>query len=222
MAVFRSTDNIFLCFAGFPDTDISQERVKRQAEIYWEQVKDAFHKGVFHLSHHHNTPSNVSLNPDDVRIIPLAKSPVEHGDGKIDKKTALGLYDQSTKMHPPTKQQFVETESQQRLPSLGLSHKLALPSLPSNKTGNTEVAKRKKSLPSMQRSVSEGTWPGAYPTVRSSVAVTMQAALLPLGATLQSQSSRYEIIRIRAEERTTVSNRLHGSVLPPITRGKNN
>lgn len=179
--------------------------------MHWAQVKDAFRKGVFHLSHQHNPQCTNTLNPDDFRIN-LAKSPVEHSDGKIDKKTTLGLYQQSTKIAPPAKQQSVETGSGQRFPSLESSHRLALPPVPSNKTRNTEIAKRKTSLPSVQQS---------FPTVRSSMAVTMQAALLPLGATLQSQGSCYEIIRIRAEERTAVSNRLHGGVLPPITRGKN-
>ncbi|XP_078350746.1 uncharacterized protein LOC144635519 [Oculina patagonica] len=206
----------------FSDSDISQERVKRQAEMYWAQVKDAFDNGVFHLSHQHNPQSNNALNPDDFRIIPLAKSPVEHIDGKIDKKAAFGLYKQSAKISSPAKLQSVETGSQQRFPNMGSSHRLALPTVPSNKTGNTEVAKRRKSLPSVQRRVSGGTAHESYPTVPSSMAVTMQAALLPLGATLQSQGSCYEIIRIRAEERTAVSSRLHGGVLPPITRGKNN
>ena len=173
--------------------DISQERVRRQAELYWEQVKDAFDKGVFHLSHQPNPQ-------DDVSIIPLGKSPVEHCDGKSYKKTSLG------------QQQSVDKGNQQKP-----SHRLALPPVPSNKTGNAEVVKRKKSLPLRGNACS------FCPTVSSSLAVTMQAAILPLGATLQSQESCYEIIRIRAEERTAsgCSNRMHPSVLPPITRRKN-
>ena len=176
-------------------SDISQERVRRQAELYWEQVKDALHEGVFHLSHQPNTHV---LNPDDFSIIPLAKSPVEHCDGKTYNKTSLG------------QQQSVEKGDRQKQP-----HRLALPPVPSNKTGNAEVAKRKKSLPS------PGNVRSFFPTVRSSMAVTMRAALLPLGATLQSQGSCYEIINIRAEERTASlrSTRMQASVLPPITRG---
>lgn len=192
--------------------DVSQERVRRQAELYWEQVKDAFNKGVFHLSHQ---PDPHSLSPDDLSI--LAKCPVEHCDGKTYKKTSQGLYEQSIKIAPPAQQQSVEKGNQQGLPNSGSSHRLALPPVPSNKTGNTEVAKRKKSLPSA------GNVRSSCPTVSSSMAVTMQAALLPLGSTLQSQGSCYEIIRIRAEERTASvrSSRMHAGVLPPITRGKN-
>lgn len=191
-------------------SDVSQERVRRQAELYWEQVKDAFNKGVFHLSHQ---PDPHPLSPDDLSI--LAKCPVEHCDGKTYKKTSQGLYEQSIKIAPSAQQQSVEKGNQQRLPSSGSSHRLALPPVPSNKTGNAEVAKRKKSLPDNVRS--------SCPTVSSSMAVTMQAALLPLGAALQSQGSCYEIIRIRAEERTASvrSSRMHTGVLPPITRGKN-
>ena len=175
-------------------SDFSQESVRRQAELYWEQVKDALDKGVFHLSHQTNPQA---LNPDHFSIIPLAKSPVEH----CDKITSLGH------------QQFVEKGNQQKP-----SHRLALPPVPSNKTGNAEVAKRKKSPSSAGNVRSQ-----LRPTVGSSMALTMQTALLPLGATLQSQGSCYEIIRIRAEERTAsvCSNRMHASVLPPITRGKN-
>ena len=177
--------------------DISQEGVQRQAELYWEQVKDALHQGVFHLSHQ---PNPRALNPDDFSIMPLAKSPVEHCDGNTHKKTSLGQL------------QSVEKGNQQKP-----SYRLALPPVPSNKTGNAEVAKRKKSLPSA------GNVQSFCPTVSSSMAVTMQAALLPLGTTLQSQGSCYEIIRIRAEERTASvrGSRRHASVLPPITRAKN-
>ena len=55
-----------------------------------------------------------------------------------------------------------------------------------------------------------------FPRLTSSIAVTMQAALLPLGATLQTHGSCLEIIRIKTEERATVSRQ--GAVLPPITR----
>lgn len=189
---------VSVCFAGYPSSvsDISRERVRRQAELYWEQVKDALHEGVFHLSHQ---PNPQALNPDDFSIIPLAKSPVEHCDGKAHKKT-LG------------QQQSVEKGNQQ-IPS----HRLALPPVPSNKTGNAEVGKRKKSPPSA------GNMRSFCPTVSSSMAVTMGAALLPLGATLQSQGSCYEIIRIRAEQRTASvrGNGMYASVLPPIARGKN-
>lgn len=190
---------VFLCFAGYPSpvSAISQERVRRQAELYWEQVKDALHEGVFHLSHQ---PNPQVLNQDDFSIIPFAKSPVEHCDGKTYKITSLG------------QQQSVDKGNQQKP-----SHRLALPPVPSNKTGNAEVTKRQKSLPL------GGNVRSFRPTVSSSMAVTMQAALLPLGATLQSHNSCYEIIRIRAEERTAsvCSNRMHASVLPPITPGKN-
>lgn len=209
---------VFVCFVGyqFPDSDISQERVQRQAELYWEQVKDALHKGDFHLSHQQRIPQSVSLSPDDFSIISLAKSPVEHFDRKPDKKTVLGLYEQSTKISPPARKQSVDAGNQVRT-----SHRLALPPVPSDKTGNAEVVKRKKSLSSVQRKVSGGDAQSCCPTVSSSMAITMQAALLPLGATLQSQGSCYEIIRIRAEERTAVSRQLHGGVLPPITRANN-
>ena len=188
---FGNQCSVSVYFAGYqsPVSDISQENVWRQAELYWEQVKDALHEGVFHLSHQ---PNPQALNPDDFSIIPLAKSPVEHCDGKAYKKATPG---------------------NQQIPS----HRLALPPVPSNKRGNAEVAKRKKSPPSADNMRSFG------PNVHSSMAATMQMALLPLGATLQSQGSCYEIIRIRAEERTASvgSNRMHASVLPPITPGKN-
>ena len=54
-----------------------------------------------------------------------------------------------------------------------------------------------------------------FPSLTSSMAVTVQAALLPLGATLQTHGSCLEIIRIKTEERATVSRQ--GAVLPPIT-----
>ena len=56
------------------------------------------------------------------------------------------------------------------------------------------------------------------PMLTSSMAVTMQAALLPISATLQTHGSCLEIIRIKTEERATVSRQ--GVVLPPITRQK--
>jgi len=191
-------------------SDLTQEQLQRQAEMYWAQLKDAFDQGYFHLPQR-KIHSEISLQ-DEFRITTFSKTPVENSDEKIDRRSALGLYEQATKLVAPVrKPQSFNTESQ---PRLGGSRRIALPPLPSYKAENTEI----KTASSVQRKMS-GHAQSSCSTLTSSMAVTMQAALLPLGASIQNQGSCFEVIRIRAEERATVGR--HDGILPPITRGQN-
>lgn len=175
--------------------------------MYWAQVQDAFQNGFFQRSPQHNSQSDTSLSHDHFRIMSSTKSPVENSDGK---EVAL----------PDKKNSTQAADMPATHLSLKPSRRFSLPPILSDKTGRAEVPNRKRSLPSARRKISGGNAQSFSPTVSSSMAVTMQAALLPLGATLHSQRSGYEIISIRAEERTAVS-RLQGGVLPPITLTKN-
>ena len=179
--------------------------------MYWAQLKDAFDRGYFHLPQC-KTHSEISLQ-DEFRITTFNKTPVENSDEKIDRRSALGLYEQATKLVAPVrKPQSCNTEGQPRLAG---SRRIALPPLPSYKAENTEI----KTASRVQRRMS-GHAQSSCSTLTSSMAVTMQAALLPLGASIQNQGSCFEVIRIRAEERAMSVGR-HDGILPPITRGQN-
>ena len=172
-------------------------------------MKDAFDRGFFHLPHHHKTQSDISLQ-DELNITRCVKSPVENSDQETDRKTALAIYKQASKKvpcPPDRKPQYFEGNQH----CLGGSHHFTLPPILSSSI------EERKTVPPAQRKLSGHAQ--ICPTLTSSMAVSMKAALLPLGATLQKQGSCLEIIRIRTEERATVSRR--GRVLPPITRGKN-
>ena len=190
------------------DCDITQDQVQRRAEIYWAQVKEALDKGHFHL------PKRREVSDISLKNVPTVnKTPEENSDEKItDKKPVLGMCEQATNQDAPVKRpQSFEKGVQRRS---GRSQRATLPPLPSNKTGNTE----RTIAPPVQRRVS-GHAQSYFPTLTSSIMVSMQTALLPLGASIQSQGSHFEIIGIRSEERATVSRQ--GALLPPITRGKN-
>lgn len=179
--------------------------------MYWAQVKDALDQGLFDLSPQRKSQSDISLQ-DELRITAFNKTPVENSDEKLDRKTAMSMCKQAT--NPVTPEWKPQSGRQ---PRLGTSQRLALPPLPSNKTENSE---ERSTAPAVQRKLSgHQAQRGCCPTLSSSMAVTMQTALLPLGSSLHNQGSCFEIIRIRTEERATVSR--HGGVLPPITRGKN-
>lgn len=194
------------------DCDLTQDEVQRRAEIYWEQVKEAFHEGQFHLPQRREH-SEISLQ-NELRITSFNKIPVENSDAdKIaSKKPVRDTRNGAPQLAASTrKQQFFETGSQHHF---GEPQRLTLPPLPSlNNTGKSES----KTAP-IKRKMS-GHAQSSCPTLTSSMTVTMQTALLPLGTTLQSQGNCFEIIRIKSEERATVSRQ--GGVLPPINREKN-
>ena len=186
------------------DCDITQNQVQRQAEMCWEQVKEAFVKGQFHLPKH-RAVSEISLK----NVPTVNRTPVENSEEKItDKKPVLSMCEQAANPAAPVRRPQSSVKGVQR-PS-GRSQRMTLPPLPSS----TE----RKIAPPVQRPVS-GHAQSYFPTLTSSIMVTMKAALLPLGASVQSQGSHFEIFGIRSEERSTVSRQ--GALLPPITGGKN-
>ena len=173
--------------------------------MYWEQVEEAFVKGQFHLPKH-RAVSEISLK----NVPTVNRTPVENSEEKItDKKPVLSMCEQATNPAAPVRRRPQSSLKRVQRPS-GRSQRTTLPSLPSSNTGNTE----RKIAPPVQWPVS-GHAQSYFPTLTSSIMVTMKAALLPLGASLQSQGSHFEIIG----ESSTVSRQ--GALLPPITGGKN-
>ena len=174
--------------------------------MHWAQVKDAYDKGSFHLPRQHENKQNTSLQ-EEFNTTPCLKSPVENSEETSDKNnnTSLAICKRlaSNKVLATWKPSYLETGSQALFRE---PNRFTLPPLRSLSAGN-----RRTSLQDDLTSEAQ-----TFPTLTSSMAVTMQAALLPLDATLQTHGSCLEIIRIKTEERATVSRQ--GAVLPPITR----
>ena len=173
--------------------------------MHWAQVKDACYIGFFHLPGEHKNQQNTSLQ-EEFNITPCLKSPVENSEETSDKdNTSLAkckrLASNEVRLSAG-KPSYLETGSQALFRE---PNRLTLPPLRSLSAGN-----RRTSL--QDNLTNHGQM---FPTLTSSMAVTMQAALLPLGATLQTHGSCLKIIRIKTEERATVSRQ--GAVLPPIT-----
>ena len=159
--------------------------------MHWAQVKDAYDKGVFHLPGQHKNQQDTSLH-EEFNITPCLKSPVENSEETSDKNNmSLAI---------------CKRQAWNEVPLFREPNRFTLPPLRSLSAGN-----RRTSLQDDLTSEAQ-----TFPTLTSSMAVTMQAALLPLDATLQTHGSCLEIIRIKTEERATVSRQ--GAVLPPITR----
>ena len=173
--------------------------------MHWSQVKDAYDKGFFHLPGQHKNQQNTSLH-EEFNITPCLKSPVENSEktsGKNNTSLAKCKRLASNEVLATWKPSYLETGSQALLRE---PNRFTLPPLRSLSAGNRRTPLQ-DNLTSQEQT---------FPTLTSSIAVTMQAALLPLGATLQTHGSCPEIIRIKTEERATVSRQ--GAVLPPITR----
>ena len=173
--------------------------------MHWEQVKDAYDKGFFHLPGQHKNQQNASLQ-EEFNITPCLKSPVENSEetsGKNNTSLAKCKRLSSNEVLATWKPSYLETGSQALFRE---PNRFTLPPLRSLSAGN-----RRTPLQDNLKGQAQ-----TFPTVTSSMAVTMQAALLPLDATLQTQGSCLEIIRIKTEERATASR--EGAVLPPITR----
>ena len=173
--------------------------------MHWAHVKDAYDKGFFHLPGQHKNQQDTSLH-EEFNITPCLKSPVENSEETSDKNnTSLAICkgQASNEVMATWKPSYLETGSEAvfRDPNL-----FTLPPLRSLSAGD-----RRTSLQDNLTSPAQ-----MFPALTSSMAVTMQAALLSLGATLQTHGSCLEIIRIKTEERATVSRQ--GAVLPPITR----
>ena len=175
--------------------------------MHWTQVKDAYDKGFFHLPGQHKTQSDILLQ-EEFSITPTVKSPVENSEELTDKANSLlairvreqASNDVSADGKPP----YLEAGSRALFRE---PNRLTLPPLRSLSAGNGRT--------SLQDNLTSHAQ--TCHTLTSSMAVTMQAALLPLGATLQTHGSCLEIIRVNTEERATVSRQV---VLPPITRQK--
>ena len=173
--------------------------------MHWAQVKDAYDKGFFHLPGQHKNQQDTSLQ-EEFNITPCLKSPVENSEETSDKNnTSLAKCKRlaSNDVLAIWKPLYLESGSHAlcREPN-----RFTLPPLRSLSAGN-----RGTSLQDNLTSEAQ-----TFPTLTSSMVVTMQASLLPLGATLQTHGSCLEIIRIKTEERATASRQ--GAVIPPITR----
>ena len=178
--------------------------------MHWAQVKHAYEKGFFHLPRQHKNQQNTSLQ-EDFNITPCLKSPVENSEETSGKNnTSLAICKRQASKEVPLstwKPSYLETGSQALLREPNrFTLPFTLPSLRSLSAGN-----RRTSLQDNLTSEAQN-----FPTLTSSMAVTMQAALHPLGSTLQTYGGCLEIIRIKTEERATVCRQ--GAVLPPITR----
>ena len=186
------------------DIFLQEGLISGQAEMHWAQVKDAYDKGVFHLPRHHKKQQNTSLQ-EEFNITPCLKSPVENREetsGKNNTSLAKCKRLASNEVMATWKPSYLETGSQALFRE---PNRLTLPPLRSLSAGNRRT--------SLQDNLTSETQ--TFPTLTSSMAVTMQAAQLPLDATLQTHGSFLEIIRMKTEERATVSRQ--GAVLPPIT-----
>ena len=177
--------------------------------MYWAQIKEAFNQGRFHSSQGtRRSQSEIATNKPDHRRSIYCKNPEENNDKKNHQEDAVieeCVHQASTVRKPLSFEQEgpLSFEGPQRL---------TLPPLPSNIAGIRARAARRGAE---QRVSDHAQASNSYLT--SGMAVTMQAALLPLGAFLESKGSRFEMIRITSEERATVSRQ--GGVLPPIPRG---
>ena len=176
--------------------------------MHWTQVKDAYDKGFFHLPGQHKTQSDILLQ-EEFSITPTVKSPVENSEELTDKANsllAIRVREQaSNDVSADGKPTDLETGSRALFRE---PNRFTLPPLRSSSSGNRRTSLQDNLMSHVQ----------TCPMLTSSMAVTMQAALLPISATLQTHGSCLEIIRIKTEERATVSRQ--GVVLPPITRQK--
>ena len=173
--------------------------------MHWAQVKDAYDKGFFHLPGQHKNQQNTSLQ-EEFNITPSLNFLVENSEETSDKNnTSLAKCTRlaSNEVLATWKPSYLETGSQALFRE---PNRFTLPPLRSLSAGNRGTSLQDNLMSEAQ----------TFPTLTSSMAVTMQAALLPLGATLQTHGSCLETIRIKTEERATVSRQ--GAVLPPITR----
>ncbi|KAM7445145.1 hypothetical protein ABFA07_006287 [Porites harrisoni] len=190
------------------DLSLQEGLIRRQADMHWTQVKDAYDKGFFHLPGQHKTQSDILLQ-EEFSITPTVKSPVENSEELTDKANsllAIRVREQaSNDVSADGKPTDLETGSRALFRE---PNRFTLPPLRSLSAGN-----RRTSLQDNLTSHAQ-----TCPTLTSSMAVTMQAALLPISTTLQTHGSCLEIIRIKTEERATVSRQ--GVVLPSITRQK--
>ena len=187
------------------DISFQEELIKRQAEMHCAHVKDAYDKGFFHLPGQLKNQQNTSLQ-EEFNITPSLNFLVENSEETSDKNnTSLAKCKRlaSIEVLATGKSPSLETGSQALFRE---ANRFTLPPLRSLSAGN-----RRTPLQDNLKSQAQ-----TFPTVTSSMAVTMQAALLPLDATLQTHGSCLEIIRIKTEERATASRQ--GAVLPPITR----
>ena len=172
--------------------------------MHWAQVKDAYDKGFFHLPGQHKNQQDTSLH-EEFNITPCLKSPVENSEktsGKNNTSLAKCKRLASNEVLATWKPSYLETGSQALFREL---NRFTLPPLRYLSAGDRRT--------SLQDNLTSETQ--TFPTLTSSMAVTMQAALL-LDVTLQTHGSCLEIIRIKTEERATVSRQ--GAVLPLITR----
>ena len=154
--------------------------------------------------------SEIGTNKPEHRRRRYCKNPEENNDEKNPYEEAVieECVRQASTVRKP-----LSFEQEGSLPSEG-PQRLTLPPLPSNITG---ISARAATQGAQQKVSHHAQASDSYLT--SGMAVTMQAALLPLGTSLGGKSSSFEIIRITSEERATVSGQ--GRVLPPISRGPN-
>lgn len=191
--------------------DVTQEQVQRQAETYWAQIKEAFNQGHFHSSHGmRRSQSEIGTNKPEHRRRMYCKNPEENNDEKNPYEEAVmeECAHQASTVRKP-----LSFEQESSLPSEG-PQRLTLPPLLSNIKG---ISARAATRGAQQKMSNHAQASDSYLT--SGMAVTMQAALLPLGTSLGGKGSSFEIIRVTSEERATVSGQ--GRVLPPIPRGPN-
>ena len=170
--------------------------------MHWAQVKDKYDKGFFHLPRQHKHQQDTSLH-EEFNTAPC-----------LQWKTAKR---HQTRIIPPWPN--VSGYHLTKFWHLGNLHilKQEVKHSLGNRTGASlyhPSALCLLGIASLQDNVTSQAQ--TFPTLTSSMAVTMQAALLSLGATLQTHGSCLEIIRIKTEERATVSRQR--AVLPPITR----
>ena len=132
--------------------------------MHWAQVKDAYDKGVFHLPGQHKNQQDTSLH-EEFNITPCLKSPVENSEETSDKNNmSLAI---------------CKRQAWNEVPLFREPNRFTLPPLRSLSAGN-----RRTPLQDNLKGQAQ-----TFPTVTSSMAVTMQAALLPLDATLQTHGS---------------------------------
>ena len=114
-----ATQNTFFhLFTGYQltgsDISLLEGLIKKQAEMHWAQVKDAYDKGFFHLPRQHKNQQDTSMQ-EEFNITPCLKSPVENSEetsGKNNTSPAKCKRLASKEVLETCKPSYLETGSQ--------------------------------------------------------------------------------------------------------------
>ena len=121
------------------DISLQEELIKRQAEMHWAHVKDAYDKGFFHLPGQLKNQQNTSLQ-EEINITPSLNFLVENSEETSDKNnTSLAKCKRlaSNEVLATWKPSYLETGSQALLRE---PNRFTLPPLLSLSAGNRRTS----------------------------------------------------------------------------------